>query len=155
AVFRVAVNPASINRLLEALGSPGDRWRASSAELASLLPPHEWIDGATHLLVVPDGAIALVPFDVLPVNGRLLLEQVAVTYTPTAATLQLSSQAATDLRLPWTLQLRAFADPVFGAAALDDKSETPARLRAADAEVRRVSSELSGRSIVHTGADDL
>jgi CHAT domain-containing protein len=95
--------------------------------------------------------VALVPFELLPAQGRMVIERASVGYTPTAATL-LRAPTGGAWRPPWAAQLRAFADPIFDTSG--ESSEALPQLRAADAEVREVASQLAGRSTLHVGDDD-
>jgi CHAT domain-containing protein len=59
---------------------------AAAAVAGYLLEPvADALAGHDRVIVVPDGPLALVPFHVLPVGGRLLAEQVAVSTLPSAA----------------------------------------------------------------------
>jgi CHAT domain-containing protein len=101
---------------------------------------------------VPDGPIALVPFDVLPLGSQLLVERAAVSYLPTAATL-LRPATITRWLPPWKPQFQGFADPVDTANEFD--AETAAdRLTASAEEVRHAAGELGGRAELHIGADN-
>jgi tetratricopeptide (TPR) repeat protein len=156
AVFRVQSDPLQIKTLIDTLAAgPSEDWRALGAAAgARLLPPSEWFEGIERVLIVPDGAVALVPFEVLTVGERLLIERAAVSYTPTAATLVRNKPRGPRWLPPWQLQLRAFADPVFESAGLDDVTQLRGRLSGSAEEVRQIASELGGRAILHLGADD-
>jgi CHAT domain-containing protein len=55
----------------------------SNAILAPIMP---LLRGRRHLIIVPDGPIAFIPFDALPTApGRLLIDDVLVSYLPNAA----------------------------------------------------------------------
>ena len=154
AVVPIKVDETAIRALVEALGAgPSSAWREQAHAVASaILPPPEWLAGIDRIVVVPDGAVALVPFDVLPSGPQLLVERAAVTYSPTAATL-LRPAPATRWLPPWKLQLVGFADPV--AASGDfDRASTAGRLAASSEEVRDVASELGGRAVLHVGAEN-
>ena len=155
-VFRVEADPLQIKTLIDTLAAgPSKHWRDLSAAAGRrLLPPAEWFEGMERVLIVPDGALALVPFEVLPVEDRLLIERAAVTYTPTAATLVRDKPRGPSWLPPWRLQLRAFADPVFEPAELDDVTQLRGRLSGSAEEARQIVSELGGRAVLHLGADD-
>ena len=151
-VIPLAVDAPAVAELLDALSSADAQgWRDVAARLGGLIPAGDWLRDVDHVIVVPDGAVALVPFELLPAGDGMLIERAAVSYTPTAATL-LRPRGETGWRPPWHAQLRAFADPVFATAG--DSVDAPPRLRAADAEVRTIASEIAGRSALHVGADD-
>ena len=152
AVIRIAFEPQAVTDLLDELSSADAQgWRETASRLAGLVPPGDWLRDVDHVIVIPDGAIALVPFELLPVTGGMLIERAAVSYTPTAATL-LRTPRDGGWRAPWRLQLRAFADPTFATAG--DSVDALPRLRAAGAEVRSIAGEIAGRSMLHVGAED-
>jgi tetratricopeptide (TPR) repeat protein len=155
-VLPVTVDPQQVSALADALAAgPRSNWQDRARALAAtVLPPATWFDGVSHVVVVPGGALALVPFDLLPIGDRLLVEQAAVTYMPSAATLLRTGGDASRWRAPWSLQLEAFADPVFESAALDDASLVRGRLEGTDDEVRLVAAELNGGARLHLGADN-
>ena len=154
AVFPIKVDETAIRALVEALGAgPSSAWREQAHAVASaILPPPEWLAGIDRIVVVPDGAVALVPFDVLPSGTQLLVERAAVTYSPTAATL-LRPAPATRWLPPWKLQLVGFADPVTASGDFD-RASTAGRLAASSEEVRDVAGELGGRAVLHVGAEN-
>src|SRR5262249_50008804 len=134
-------------------GGPSASWRTDARAIASrILPPADWFEGVDRIIVVPDGAIALVPFDVLPLASQLLVERAAVTYSPTAATL-LRPAAARRWLAPWKLQLLAFADPVATVGEFDSEAAAD-RLTASSEEVRHAARELGGRATLHVGPDN-
>ena len=155
AVFPIQVDDAQVGTFADTLAAGrSTAWRGQSAALGSrLLPPREWLDGVERVVIVPDGALALVPFDVLGAGAQLVVEQAAVTYAPTAAILLRERTGARWLP-PWKLQLRAFADPVAASGQLAADSPMPARLTASAEEARRVAGALAGRAVLHTGADN-
>jgi CHAT domain-containing protein len=67
-----------------------------------------------HLMVVPDGWLSAVPFDLLRA-GRgstdRLIERYDITYMPTAALLRRKSENR-RMYWPWTRELVAFGDPI-------------------------------------------
>ena len=155
AAIRLAAGDVPVDSVIESLAAgPSADWRRFVAALSPLLPAADWFDGIDHLIVVPDGAIALVPFDLLPIGDQLVLDRMAVSYSPTAATLLRAVPSQPRFRPPWRVQLRAFADPVFGSASLDDVTGLRRGLRSAGNEVRQIASQLTGRTILHVGQDD-
>jgi CHAT domain-containing protein len=62
-----------------------------SAELFDPLERAGWLDGVTHLYIVPHGALTYLPFALLPWpatgRGDLLIDRYAVAYLPAAAAL--------------------------------------------------------------------
>lgn len=157
-VHTITVERERIRALVEGLSrGPGFDWRTAGVALgAELLPPALFEAGETspHVVIVSDRALASVPFELLSIAGVPLLEHHDVTYVPTAALLLRSPPPARGLALPWSIQLRGFADPVFGSAALDDGRHLPPRLPASARELQGIAAELGGRSLLHVGADD-
>lgn len=82
----------------------------------TLIAPLEGaLAGATHLLIVPDGALAYIPFDSFrgPAPGAYFVERFAITYAQSAAAhIALKRQHAS--RPPPARTLIAFGDPVYG-----------------------------------------
>jgi len=110
--------------------------------------------GTAHVIVVPDGSLTLVPFELLPIDGRLMIERTAVSYAPTAAMLLRNPPARRTAWPPWTPEFRGFGDPRFASASLDDPASLRMRLAASADEVQTIASELGGRSFFHLGTDD-
>jgi len=156
AVIRLDVDDRRITTLIDLVSAgPSSNWRQVSRDVgARLLPPREWFDGVDRVLIVPDGALAFVPFDLLPVADRLLIERAAVSSTPTAATLLRELPRSRGWVPPWRLQLRVFADPRFASADLDDAAQLHERLDASADEARQVAAELAGRATLHLGAEN-
>ena len=154
-VRRIEISEPAVRSLVTALSAgPGSGWRASAATLAAGVLPGGLPVGTSHTLIVPDGALTLLPFELLPIDGRLMIERTAVSYTPTAAMLFRKPAARRSAAVPWTPAFRGFGDPRFASASLDDTASLHARLAASAEEVRAIASELGGRSILHLGADN-
>jgi tetratricopeptide (TPR) repeat protein len=158
---RAAVIPLDVDdRRLVALidlmsAGPSSAWRPIARDLGSrLLPPGEWFEGVDRVLIVPDGPLALVPFDVLPLGESLLIERAAVSYAPTAATLLRAVPRRRGFMAPWELEVRVFADPLVSSSELDDPSMVRGRLGASAEEARGIAGELAGRAALHLGADN-
>jgi len=150
----ITVDDGAIRQLLDALprGTPYSG-QAVAAKIASqLLPPmpHD----APHLIVVPDTRVAALPFELLPKDGSLVIEQHDVTYAPTAAILLRAAAPVRRFAPPWSVQFRGFGDPLFSSAALDDATRLRGRLAGSAREIRAIASELGGRSLLYLGADD-
>ena len=157
ALLPITVDDAAVTTLIEALDSAGDRgdWRAAARALgARVLPSADWFNGITRLIVVPSGTLSLVPFEVLSSGQRLLIEEVAVTYTPTAATLLRAPLSTRRWSTPWSLQLRAFGDPTVRDGTLEDGPSFRSQLVSSSREVQAIASELSGRAALHLGDDN-
>lgn len=150
-VRRINVDHESIRALADALPRGKDSaWAAPAAKIAAhLLPPVP--RGKPHVLIVTDGALASIPFELLPAEGRPLVERHDVTYIPSAALLLRPSRPVRRYAPPWTPQFRGFADPLFGSAPLEGR---PGRLPASAQEVRAIAAELGGEPILRVGADN-
>ena len=153
AVSRHRAEVLSIRAPAAAVAGYADRWALSprardarGATALDLLPPASWFTGVRHVIVVPDGPLALVPFEVLAAADRPLIERAAVSYLPTAAALLRASPALPWRLPPWHTMLRAFGDPVVGASTLDDAGRVRGRIAATGREVRTIASRLAGRS---------
>ena len=154
-VTPLPVTPEQIVRLSDSLArGPSTSWSEAAADLSAAVLPPAAIEGATHVIVVTDGALALVPFEVLSVGGVPLIDRVAVTYVPTAALLLTARSASGSLGWPWRRTLTAFADPIAGNATLDDPSLVRTRLAASADEARDIAEEIGGTAALHIGADN-
>jgi tetratricopeptide (TPR) repeat protein len=139
-VERIAIDEAAIRILSDALSEgPSTTWQAAAASIAAKSLPRAIPAGVNHLIVVNDGPLTLVPFEILPFAGKPLVEQFAISYAPTAAMLLRTFPAQKRFSSPATRELRAFADPQLIASA---------------DEVRAIASELGGRSDLYIGAND-
>ena len=161
AVLRRPIAAGSLERIrqLTGLAQTGEdaAWRAEAEAAAPLLLAGIPIDGdVNQLLIVPDGALLSLPFELLPAagGGPLLIERASVSYLPSAALL-LREAASRRAALPWERQLLAFGDPLPPAAERLPSDETWTRLPDAARELRSVARALGGRSEIHAGADDL
>ena len=142
-VHRVRVDRDAIRAFVAALAR-GDKPLPPAPQLLSLS-----ID-KPHLLIVTDGPLAALPFELLRANGRMLVEQHDITYLPTAALLLRQKHDVGRFAPPWTTELRAFGDPLFASAALENARRLPASAR----EVRTIASIVGGKSILHLGEDN-
>ncbi|MGH9568785.1 MAG: CHAT domain-containing protein, partial [Candidatus Angelobacter sp.] len=94
----------------------GQNWREGFRKIAAM-----WPAGIApfaqpqykHLLIVPDGFLSLVPFELAPgPSGEIILAQHDVTYLPSAVLLLRGASRKTwGFGLPWQRQLIAFGDP--------------------------------------------
>ncbi len=153
-VIPTRAEEGDIRALVDALADASADWSAPAGRLAALLPPADWFDDVDHVVIVPDGLLAQVPFELLRVGDRPLVEHAAVSYTPTAATLLHQHEPSSWLRWPWQTELRVFADPVFSESALDDVEAVRRGVRSTRAEASLIAGELSGRTIFYLGADN-
>ena len=155
-VHPIRVDAQSIRALADALPRRGG-WKAPAATVGSqLLPP---LPDEPHVLIVTDGALASIPFELRPEPGggatpaAPLVARRDVTYIPTAALLLRPAQPPRRWAPPWSPQFRGFADPLFGSAALEEERQV-GRLPASAQEVRAVASRLGGERILRLGQEN-
>jgi CHAT domain-containing protein len=144
----------------------GDGWKAESEALGELL-----LSGVApiargdihHLLIVPDGILSSVPFEVLQTRepSGFLVERFDISYLPTAAMMVRGAPQEKSWRFPWNRQLVAFGDPIVSSqssakppAALAE-DEIPGRLPKSADEVQTIARMVQGRAEIHLGTDDL
>jgi CHAT domain-containing protein/tetratricopeptide (TPR) repeat protein len=120
-------------------------------------------DRYSHMLVVPDGFLSLLPIELLPTaSGQPLLENRDVTYMPSAVLLlrgAMQNASSTRTRWPWQQQLAGFGDPAViggGESSLTSapRGEISGSLPASGDEIRGIARMSSGRSKLFLGADD-
>lgn len=118
-------------------------------------------DHYSHVLIVPDGFLSLLPMELLPTaSGQSLLESRDVTYMPSAVLLLRGAmQNASATRLPWQQQLVGFGDPAViggGESSLTSapRGEISGSLPASGDEIRGIARLSAGRTKLFLGADD-
>ncbi|HYU46522.1 MAG TPA: CHAT domain-containing tetratricopeptide repeat protein [Terriglobales bacterium] len=98
----------------------GADWRRQSNILGQVIPSALPASSGLHrVLIVPDGWLSSVPFDLLPAGDgskALLIERFSISYLPTAALLRRVKPQGGGLRMPWMRQLVAFGDPTVQAS---------------------------------------
>jgi tetratricopeptide (TPR) repeat protein len=155
---------AALATLLGDLGAPsGTAWTRSAEQVGTLLLPASVPFGEAryrHLVIVPDGPLASLPFEVLPRpggGGPLLVERYDVSYLPSAALLLRPAATATSWRLPWTRELLAFGDPAISQERAGSlvAGDVPGRLPTSAQEVRSIARMTHGRAELYLGAADL
>jgi CHAT domain-containing protein len=72
------------------------------------------IERAERLIIVPDGLLHYLPFEALIQNGRYLVEDHEISYSPSASVLVQSQDSAGRAETGDRMELLAFGDPVFG-----------------------------------------
>jgi CHAT domain-containing protein/tetratricopeptide (TPR) repeat protein len=159
-------DPGQISSLLsEASAGSTDDWRRPAATIGERLlggiPMIRWTD-AIHLIVVPDGVLGEIPFELLdPGSGSPIVERFDVTYLPSAAfLLRDSSRSSRSWRPPWTRQLVAFAAPRIqrdsrGAAIELGGPELGNPLPASEEEARAIARTCPGRAQLFLGDANL
>jgi CHAT domain-containing protein len=117
--------------------------------------------GHSHVLIVPDGFLSLLPFELLPTaSGQPLLESRDVTYLPSAVLLLRGAlQNASAIRFPWQQQLVGFGDPAVvggGESSLTSvpRGESAGALPASGEEIRGIARMSAGRIRLFLGQDD-
>jgi hypothetical protein len=136
--------------MIAALQTGADQWHPSSRLLGGLLLPA--IPLAPHLVIVPDGPVSAIPFEVLaePGSGSLLIERSDISYLPSAQFLR-REETPKKMLFPWQRQMVALGDPpVSGSDVLAQGWQD---LKFSGVEIRSIERLLPGRSEVHTRAD--
>lgn len=159
-------SPEEMEQSMQVLNSFGDnlgtQWQQRLMKVAALIPeniPPFRQPGYSHLLIVPDGFLSQVPFELLPAGtGRPLIETHDVTYMPSAVLVaRQHTREFTGARFPWQPELIAFGDPLTsGAGSLigyrSGSHEGP--LPGAAEEIHSIVSMTAGRSHVYLQAAD-
>jgi CHAT domain-containing protein len=141
----------------------GDNWQKDFHKIGNMLakeiaPLAQ--DRYSHVLIVPDGFLSLVPFELLPASGQPLLETRDVTYMPSAVLLLRGAlQNASATRLPWQQQLVGFGDPAViggGESSLTSapRGEITGSLPASGEEIRSIARMSAGRAKLFLGPED-
>ena len=139
-------------------------WRKDFQKISGMLP-RDIVPFSqaryTHVLIVPDGFLSLLPIELLPTaSGQSLFETRDITYMPSAVLLLRGAmQKASATRLPWQQQLVGFGDPSVidgGESSLTSapRGEIAGSLPASGEEIRGIARMSSGRSKLFLGADD-
>jgi len=114
-----------------------------------------------HLLVVPDGILQSVPFELLRTGGGkqpLLVERFDVSYLPSAAVLLRSARpGGSSWNWPWQRRMVAFGDPIVRnrPSEILPAGDTRARLPKSGEEVQAIARMTPGRAQMYLGAADL
>jgi CHAT domain-containing protein len=142
----------------QSLSQPQDAsWRTPAAAIADKL-----IQGLSvlqdprihHLVIVPDGILSQIPFDVFPLNdSTLMVERFAISYLPAASLLESSSRTA--VRWPWQRTLEVFADPSSGTGGSAGEASPRAwpPLPEARHEAQAIAAIVGGARRVHIGPE--
>ena len=137
-------------KFIAALQTGTGQWRRSSRLLGDLL--FAGIPLAPRLVIVPDGPLSAIPFEVVaePGSNSLLIEHSEISYLPSAQFL-IREQASKKLLFPWQRQMVALGDPPVSKSDVLDRGWQ--RLQFSGVEIRSIERILSGRSEIHTGTD--
>ncbi|HET9837335.1 MAG TPA: CHAT domain-containing protein [Candidatus Angelobacter sp.] len=165
----IAQNPFSapemenFQRLVSGLpDNVGTDWQKDFQEISAFLPgiPPFAQDRYAHVLIVPDGFLSLIPFELVSTpSGKLLIENRDVTYLPSAVLLLRGAlQKASAIGYPWQPQLVGFGDPAVigsGESSLTASRQNGASaLPASGEEIRAIAKMSAGRTRLFLGAED-
>jgi CHAT domain-containing protein len=146
----------------------GNDWKKGLDKFRALLPV-DIVPFAKaryrHLLIVPDGFLSTVPFELLPEeNGAPLLQDHDLTYLPSAVLLLRGAlQENASLKMPWQNELIAFGDPavvgsgestLLSARSGADASEGFSVLPASREEIGGIARLIAGRARLYLGLSD-
>jgi len=137
-------------KVIAALQAGTEQWHDSSRLLGDLLLPG--IPLAAHLIIVPDGPLSAIPFEVVAERGSnsLLIERSEISYLPSAQFL-IRERPSKKMLFPWQKQMVALGDPPVIKSEVPDRRWQ--RLQFSGTEIRSIERILSGRSEIHTGVD--
>jgi len=158
------LSSATLSRIrgfLDGLGSEAEKWDQQAGALDALFPDDDsFLQGVRHVLVVPDGWISYVPFDLVhPGLNTMLLEQCDISYLPSAALLSRTQPQQNFLHGPWTRELIAFGDPALTSVGNPEDHETsgqdgPERLPFSSREVVGIAELIHGRGELYLQEND-
>ncbi|MBZ5532866.1 MAG: CHAT domain-containing protein [Acidobacteriia bacterium] len=160
--------PGEVDQLAQLVSSMpenlGSDWKNDFQKISALLPsgiaPLSDVR-YPHLLIVPDGFLSMVPFELLPISqGSAVLESHDVTYLPSAILLLRGAlQKSAGLGYPWQRQLVAFGDPSVvgsGESSLVGASRGElGRLPSSADEIRAIAGMSAGRAKLFLGPEDV
>jgi CHAT domain-containing protein len=140
----------------------GKDWQKGFQKISAMLPKGiaPFADNRySHVLIVPDGFLSLVPFELLPTDsGKPLLESRDVAYLPSAVLLLRGAlKNASSIRLPWQQQLVGFGDPQVigsGESSLTSAREGMGPLPASGEEISTIARLSAGRVQLFLGPLD-
>ncbi len=162
----VVPNLREISSLLnEASAGTADGWKLPAATIGARLLgriPALGRPDATHLIVVSDGALGEIPFELLDAGtGSPIVERFDVSYLPSAAVLLRDSSGPSRFSAPpWRRQLVSFAAPRIqtashGAAMELGGAELTNPLPASAEEARAIARTCPGRAQLFLGNANL
>ncbi len=136
------------------------RWRKLAAESSAAILPFAHLDAA-RLIVIPDGELQSLPFDLLTSPGsggnRLLIEDYEISYLPTAALALAPHRGTSRWAAPWQTVFEGFADPLPASPGLEGDlypSDRRGVLSSSAAEIESAASLLGGSSLLNSGAQN-
>ena len=118
--------------------------------LLGSVPDQLW-QGVERILIVPDGALSYLPFELLALpGGKLLADHYPVSYAPSATVLE-ELKRLRDTRTGDRREFVGFGDPVFGDSDSKDGTESELRFRSSGSRLRRLpASRDEVTEIAHT-----
>jgi CHAT domain-containing protein/tetratricopeptide (TPR) repeat protein len=139
-----------LTRALAQRESP--RWLPLSETAASILLDPRLPLTKPRVVVVPDGVLHALPFEVLRApGGQRLIEVSAISYLPSVHFLT-TGKPAPPRRWPWQVSVAVFADPIPGKSTASSPFEaTWPRLAYSAEEARSIAQVLPGRSRLWVG----
>ena len=140
-----------------------DQWRNGLAELSRLLPGKsaEVWNETKHVVIVPDGWLSVLPFELLPASdgGDLLLDHYDVSYLPSAVLLRRSKPPEPRFTFPWSSELVAFGSPVIRNDAISSSNvpldNREVGLPGSAAEIRSIAHMAPGKSHLFLRGENL
>ena len=166
-VVQNQLSPADVQRVLTFLkGLPdnlsGD-WRREVAILGRLIPGGLPLSvNLRRALIVPDGWLSSVPFDLLPASdspNTVLIERLDISYLPTAALLRRVNSRDQQWHFPWEREVVAFGDPAIPQHEKTrdelDRGSNLQPLPYSAEEIQNIVSVSSGKSELFLRAADL
>lgn len=139
-------------------------WRERLRVLNAILPDDATAFlGIQHVLIVPDGWISYIPFDLLnsPAHpDAVLIEDYDISYLPTAELLNRPQPVERWIHFPWTNELVAFGNPTVSTQEMSESSGDFERrgsqpLRFSGEEIRGIAGFTRGRSQLFLQQSDL
>jgi len=159
---------ASIRNFLSATPQNlNEGWREQVRALDLILPAEglPFSTDVQHLIIVPDGWLSYVPFDLLHDRGapeQVLIERFDIAYLPSAALLRRESPVDPAFHSPWTRQLVAFGDPTLAATAdsgtrgdSPNPQHDPPQLPYSGEEIHNIARMATGKTDLFLQQDDL
>ena len=83
------------------------------------------IEPGHRLIIVPDGLLHYLPFEALTHNGHFVVEDLVISYLPSASMLMQRQDSRADAGPKDRMELLAFGDPIFGPDLKASVTKTP------------------------------
>lgn len=132
--------------------APSNQLKAQSDSLVRHLidPFQKELSAYSNLIIIPDQALAYLPFEALSLNNRYLVEQFNVKYAPSFTTFSLLKKR--DNQNPHQREMLAVAGSNFGGSSNTlNRGEAFAPLPATLAEVDSIATKFSDAEILKQG----